>query len=218
MRKALAALAAVCLVAACGCLVQAWRSTGGNRHLVPFRVAQIAPKPVAARPVSKKLDPPVPVSVAPPVTLDIPAVGLSAPIVPVGLDDYGQIAVPFPNVAGWYRLGPAPGAVGPAVIVGHVDTYNGPAVFYRLTALQVGDEVDIVRADGTQSRFVITGVTVVEKTIFPTSAVFAPTPTPTLRLITCTGQFDSSTHHYLDSLIAWGVPAAGPPAAAPSPP
>jgi sortase (surface protein transpeptidase) len=113
--------------------------------------------------------------------------------------------MPPTAVAGWYRLGPAPGAIGPAVIVGHVDTYKGPAVFYRLTAVRAGDEVDIVRADGTRSRFVISAVTVVQKAVFPSAAVFGPTPTATLRLITCTGTFDLRSRHYVDSLIAWGV-------------
>ena len=148
------------------------------------------------------------VEAAPPVTVSIPAVGLSARIVPVGLTSNGQMQMPDPSVAGWYRLGPAPGAVGPAVIVGHVDTIRGPGVFYRLTAIRAGDEVDVVRADGSHTRFVISGVTVVKKSGFPTNAVYAPTPSAAIRLITCTGDFDPSIHHYLDSLIAWGVAAA----------
>jgi sortase (surface protein transpeptidase) len=91
------------------------------------------------------------------------------------------------------------------VIVGHVDTYKGPAVFYRLTAVRAGDEVVIVRADGTRSTFVLSAVTVVRKAVFPTQEVFAPTPTASIRLITCTGTFDLRSRHYIDSLIAWGV-------------
>jgi sortase (surface protein transpeptidase) len=145
------------------------------------------------------------------VSLDIPAVGLSAPIVPVGLDGQGEIDVPAPSVAGWYRLGPAPGATGPAVIVGHVDTYTGPAVFYRLTAVRTGEEVDVVRADGSRARFVITAVTQVNKSAFPSQAVFGPTGGSTIRLITCDGPFNPRSHHYVDSLIAWGVAVPGAP-------
>jgi sortase (surface protein transpeptidase) len=139
--------------------------------------------------------------------LDVPAVGLSARVVPVGLSGQGQLEVPAPTVAGWYRLGPAPGAVGAAVIVGHVDTYTGPAIFYRLTAVRPGDDVVVVRADGSESRFVISGVTVVRKAAFPSKAVFGPTEGAAIRLITCTGPFNPNSRHYLDSLIAWGVPA-----------
>jgi hypothetical protein len=91
------------------------------------------------------------------------------------------------------------------VIVGHVDNYKGPAIFYRLTAVRAGDEVVVVRADGTRSRFVISAVTVVRKAAFPSTAVFAPTSTASIRLITCTGTFDPRSRHYVDSLIAWGV-------------
>jgi Sortase domain len=209
--KAFAALAALCLLASVGSAVEAWRSTTGDRHLVPARVPHTAsaPVPVATtRPASTRPAPAVPTSVAPPVMVSIPAVGLSARVVPVGLTGTGQMQMPDPSVAGWYRLGPAPGAVGPSVLVGHVDTLRGPGVFYRLTAVHAGDEVVVVRADGSQARFVISGVTVVNKTAFPTSAVFGPTPAAALRLITCTGEFDPSIHHYLDSLIAWGVTAA----------
>jgi hypothetical protein len=206
--KALVALAVVCMIMACGCLVEAWGSTAGNRHLVPASVTTIPTvsvvQTVTTRP--KTTNPaPLAISVAPPVMVSVPAVGLSARVVPVGLNGEGQMEVPAPSVAGWYRVGPAPGAVGPAVIVGHVDNYRGPAVFYRLTAVRAGEEVDIVRADGSRSRFVISGVTVVNKSIFPTEAVFAPTPKATIRLITCTGSFDLRSRHYVDSLIVWGV-------------
>jgi sortase (surface protein transpeptidase) len=137
----------------------------------------------------------------------IPAVGLSAKIVPIGLNALGQIEMPAPTLAGWYRLGPAPGAVGPAVIVGHVDTHTGPAVFYRLTGVRAGEMVDVVRADGSHSRFVISGVTEVKKAVFPSAAVFGPTSGATIRLITCTGPFDPTSRHYLDSLIVWGAAA-----------
>ena len=206
--RVLTLLAGVFLVAACVCFVEAWRSTAG-RHLVPFRAAVVAPviAPLPPRPTSTTT-PAVPAPVAPPVRLVIPAVSMSARIVPVGLNSQGQLEVPSPSLAGWYRLGPAPGAEGPAVIVGHVDMVAGPAVFYRLTGVRAGEEVDVLRADGRRSRFVINRLTQVNKTAFPTQAVFGPTATPTLRLITCTGPFNPSSHHYIDSLIVWAVPAA----------
>lgn len=148
-----------------------------------------------------------------PVKVIIPAIGLKARVVPVGLDSAGQMQMPAPTVAGWYRLGPAPGALGPAVIAGHVDTYKGPAVFYRLTGIRRGDAVRVLRADGSRADFIITKVTVVKKTAFPSNAVFGPTANSDIRLITCTGTFDTHTRSYLDSLIAWGHPAPPPPRA-----
>ncbi len=139
------------------------------------------------------------------MSVAIPAVGLSAQVVPIGVNAVGQIEMPAPVVAGWYRLGPAPGAVGPAVIVGHVDTYQGAAVFYRLTGVRTGEQIDVLRADGSQARFVISRVTEVKKTAFPSTAVFGPTSGPTIRLITCTGPFNPTSRHYVDSLIVWGV-------------
>jgi hypothetical protein len=71
----------------------------------------------------------------------------------------------------------------------------------------------VVRADGSRSSFVITKVTVVGKTAFPSRAVFGPTAKAVIRLITCTGPFNTDTGSYVDSLIAWGHPAPSLPAA-----
>ena len=88
--------------------------------------------------------------------------------------------------------GPRPGENGPAVIAGHVDSTSGPAVFFRLRDLRAGDEVLVTRADHSVVRFVIDRLQAFPKTSFPTAAVFAPTPVPALRLITCTGAFDET--------------------------
>jgi sortase (surface protein transpeptidase) len=135
-------------------------------------------------------------------------VGIDATVVPVGLDQAGRMEIPPPSLAGWYRLGPAPGAVGPAVLVGHVDSRTGPAVFFRLRGVRVGDEVTVKREDGSSSRFVVTGVTVVNKAAFPSRAVFGPTGQAGIRLVTCTGPFDPSSGHYVDALIVWGTATA----------
>jgi hypothetical protein len=219
-RTLLGAAAAVCLVAALVCFSEAWRSAAGPRHLVPFQPARVAVHaartglPLSNRPLSNRLPRQVPAvalaSTSPPVRVTIPAVGLSTRLVPVGLNRARQIEMPSPFVAGWYRSGlPVRklGAAGPVVLVGHVDTYKGPAVFYRLTGVRRGDKVEVVRADGSRARFVITRVTVVMKSTFPLSAVFDPTAKASIRLITCTGFFDTATGHYVDSLIAWGRPA-----------
>jgi hypothetical protein len=91
------------------------------------------------------------------------------------------------------------------VLVGHVDSRTGPAVFYRLTAVRPGEEIEVIGANGFPSHFRTLRVTVVNKAYFPSRAVFAPTPNATIRLVTCTGPFDQRSGHYIDSLIVWGV-------------
>ena len=204
-RGLLGAAAVVCLAAALACFTQAWRASGGQRHLVPFQAATAQPQPHATTPpAAVPAAVPVPASAAPPVKVVIPAVGLSARVVPVGVDTAGHMEMPAPTLVGWYKLGPAPGALGPAVLVGHVDTYTGPAVFWRLTGVRPGDKVQVLRADGSWASFVITKVTTVNKATFPSQAVFGPTAGAAIRLITCTGPFNPASGHYLDSLIAWG--------------
>ena len=143
-----------------------------------------------------------------PVHLDIPAIGVSANLVPLGLAPDGSMEVPKQwQDAGWYSRGPRPGEDGPAVIAGHVDSESGPAVFYRLRDLRAGDDVRVTRADRSVVHFVIKRLQQFPKRSFPTATVFAPTPGPALRLITCTGVFDQSRRSYLDNLVAFAVPA-----------
>ncbi len=94
-----------------------------------------------------------------------------------------------------------PGRLGPAVIAGHVDSRSGPAVFYRLRELRPGDLVVVERADGTRLRFLVERVDRFPKAGFPTAAVFGPVPSAALRLITCAGDFDRASGHYLDNLV-----------------
>jgi hypothetical protein len=141
-----------------------------------------------------------------PTSITIPAIGLHAQIVPVGLQADGAMQVPDPDQVGWYRLGPRPGAPGPAVLIGHVDSHIGPAVFYRLRQLRPGDQILIGQADGTTSRFLVGRLEQHPKTALPTSHIFNPAPGPHLRLITCGGPFNHHTHHYRDNLIVYASP------------
>ena len=109
--------------------------------------------------------------------------------------DYGD--------TGWWSGGSRPGETGPAVIVGHVDSQTGPAVFYRLGELRKGDKVVVVRRDGSRARFTVQGSERFPKDEFPTARVYSRTDGPTLRLITCGGAFDSSTGHYVDNTIVY---------------
>lgn len=214
-RAVLAAAAGLCLVVAVGCFIVAWQSADTSRHLIPFRADRTsvqAAQPARPwtrpsdqiKPGSKRAPLRVPLRMPPPVRVSIPAIGLSARVVPVGVNSARQLVMPDPSVAGWYRQGPAPGALGAAVIVGHVDSDEGPAVFYRLTGIRRGDTVQVERGDGSRSTFVISRVTVVDRRAFPSQAVYnGPTRGAAIRLITCTGPFDTNAG-YLDTVIAWG--------------
>jgi len=138
------------------------------------------------------------------VSIRIDAIGASAPIDPLGLNADGTLQVPTDyNRAGYYTGRPMPGEIGPAIIVAHVDSRTGPAVFARLAHLKPGDEVTVTRADHSIVVFVVDRLEEHPKNAFPTSAVYGPTPGATLRLITCAGSFDRMVGHYRDNLIAF---------------
>jgi hypothetical protein len=139
-----------------------------------------------------------------PVRLQVPSVGLDTRLTEIDLDAAGALVPPSDDtVAGWYRSGPSPGEVGPSVLTGHVDSVAGPAVFFRLRAIAVGDPVSVTRTDGTTVRFTVTRVARFPKDAFPTTEVYAPTARPELRLITCGGAFDRTARSYLDNVVVY---------------
>lgn len=145
---------------------------------------------------------------APPASVAIPAIGVESELEHLALRDDGTLAAPGDfGRAGWFADGPSPGERGPAVIVGHVDSRDGPAVFYRLRELAPGDLVEVTRRDGTVARFAVTDRFEAAKDAFPTEAVYGPTTGPMLRLITCTGAFDRAARHYVSNLVVNAVPA-----------
>lgn len=140
-------------------------------------------------------------------TIDIPGIGLTAPIVELG-DPVGD-TLPVPTLAqaqdvGWYQFTTLPGTPGNAVVVGHVDTYTSAAVFYELYLLARGDLI-YVDMNGTKVRFRVTSIREVSKDQFPVSEVFGSTGKHLLWLITCGGDFDYATRHYLDNIIVSAV-------------
>ena len=134
----------------------------------------------------------------------IPAINVDAEIVPVGLLENGDMEVPSFGLAGWYKLGPLPGANGPAVIVAHLDTKKGPAVFYGLRELQPGDEIVVYGREGDMARFVVDTTEQQLKTELPVERIWNDTWEPVIRLITCAGDFDRSAGHYLSNMIVYG--------------
>jgi hypothetical protein len=154
------------------------------------------PKPRGVRRVWRQLPPPARIS--------IPAIGVSASMIPLGQNTDGTVQTPSNTVqAGWYTKSPGPGEQGAALVVGHVDSYRGPGVFFHLRALRRGDLVNFTLRNGQRVRFVVTGSKDVSKSKFPAALVYAHTATPTLRLVTCGGRFDRSTGHYLDNYIVF---------------
>ena len=144
----------------------------------------------------------------PPVHLDIPAIAVDAELGRVGLTAPGTIAVPADwQQPAWFVESAMPGAVGPAVIVGHLDSRVGPAVFWRLGSLRVGDAVVVTRRDGDVLRFRVTRVTAFDRSHFPTAEVYGPAAAPVLRLITCAGVFDRSSGVYSQNVVVFAVQA-----------
>lgn len=141
-----------------------------------------------------------------PVRVRIPSIGVSAPVGPLALGPDGELTPPArPDDAGWYPGSSVPGEVGPAVIAGHVDSLDGPAVFSRLRELRPGAAVQVARSDGTSARFTVVRVERLPKARFPTASVYGPTPDRALRLITCGGAYDRDGIGYLDNVIAYAV-------------
>jgi hypothetical protein len=156
--------------------------------------------------------------VSPPTGVDIVRIGVSSGLIDLDLDDRGHLEVPQdPAVAGWWIGGPRPGQAGPAVIVGHVDSVDGPAVFHGLPRLEAGDEIVVHRADDTEVRFAVERVERWPKDAFPTDAVYRDADGAELRLITCGGRFDRASLRYLDNVIVFARESAGDPRA-PEPP
>ena len=144
--------------------------------------------------------------VALPVELTVPAIGVRTRLIRLGLTPAGTLQVPASfSVAGWYDRSPRPGATGPAIIAGHIDSVTGPAVFYRLSSLRPGDRAYVRRADGTLAVFRVTAVRLYPKDRFPTGTVYGSAPGPELRLITCGGTFDPAIHSYLSNTVVYAV-------------
>ena len=141
-----------------------------------------------------------------PVRVEIPSIGVASSLDRLGRAPDGTVEVPREwEVAGWYAPGPRPGDPGSAVILGHVDSKGGPAVFYRLHQLRRGDQIKIARSDGSAVGFVVQRTEQYPKDRFPTDEVYYPTLTPTLRLVTCGGDFDATAGHYRSNVIVFAT-------------
>nr|WP_234425779.1 class F sortase [Streptomyces kebangsaanensis] len=150
-----------------------------------------------------------------PTRISIPDIGVDAPFIKLSLDASGHLKAPpenDANLVGWFQGGASPGERGPAIVAGHLDTKTGPAVFAGLDQLGSGALVDITRADGTVARFKVDSVETFSKAGFPDDQVYADTPTPELRLITCGGTFDRAKQGYQANVVVFAHLDPGAPA------
>jgi LPXTG-site transpeptidase (sortase) family protein len=202
-RKALGVALAAAVLCAAGVSVAVFGLIGtpadAGATFTPASVTTVAPRltrDVQAKPLARSV----------PVSIRIPAIGVSAPVMKVGQDADGTVQVPpleIHNLTGWYEYGPTPGQRGASVILGHVDSLTGISVFYYLKDLKAGDKIYVTLADGKTAPFAVDGVQKVAKDAFPTASVYGKADYPSLRLITCGGAFDEATGHYLYNIIVY---------------
>lgn len=143
-----------------------------------------------------------------PVRLGIPALGVDAPIIPVGVERKGSMEVPEDvSTAGWYRYGPLPGSRGSAMLIGHVDSrIQGPGVFFGLSKIQLGERVGVQLTGGSTQVFVVVARRFIEKDELPQD-LFAREGPPRLTLVTCGGGFDEQARSYTHNVVVYAVPA-----------
>ena len=174
----------------------------------PTPSAPVAPPPTAAPPAAPAPAAPVPqfVGASAPTGIDIPSVGIrSTTFVDLSVAADGTLSVPgTANEVGFYTGGPTPGQLGPAVIGAHVDSTQGPGIFYRLGAIKPGAEIKVNRADGSVTTFTVDKVATYPKDQFPTEEVYRGDFNKSeIRLVTCGGTFDK-VKHYLDNVVVFG--------------
>jgi len=152
--------------------------------------------------------------------LRIPAIGLAVFLGPsLGLDLDGSVQVPDgTQQPAWFRLGPSPGQIGSAVILGHVDSTAGPGAFFQLRTLAAGDLVEVGLSDGVTAQFTVNSVAQYSKLAFPAQRVYGSHGSSALQLVTCGGVFDHQTGSYLSNIVVYTSLTAVVPAAAPVPP
>lgn len=154
----------------------------------------------------------VPTTTEPPVaapsdrmSISIPSIAVTSDLIGLGIEEDRTVEVPQAgDQAGWYELGTVPGQPGSAVVLGHVDSSEGPAVFYRLRELVAGAQVHVTLAGGAVETFEVTRIETIGNDDFPAQRVYAGTPgRPTLALVTCGGDYDAGNGGYQSNVIAF---------------
>jgi len=173
------------------------QSTNKHKRLEPTKTFSTAP---ATQPTKSPY-----LAHSEPTHLTIDSVGIDVDVTPVGkaADDTIEMPPLFDWVTGWYKYSPTPGEKGPAIIVGHVDTYKGISVFWKLRDVQPGDTISVARADGSVVKFKVEALKQFEQADFPTDEVYGNIDHAGLRLITCGGSFDRGTESYTQNTVVF---------------
>jgi len=186
----------VLALAGCG------NGSGTSAPAAATATATATAAPASASPVAAPQ--PLVMAASAPVRVQIPSIGVDSDLMDLGLQADGTLQVPatgFP--AGWFTEGPTPGERGPAVIAGHVDWGGSPGVFWSLRDVVAGDEISVVREDGSTAVFRVSQVGQYSKEAFPTAAVYGDLDHAGLRVITCGGDFDHAAHSYEDNTVVF---------------
>ncbi|MBM2622076.1 class F sortase [Actinoplanes sp. LDG1-06] len=139
-----------------------------------------------------------------PTRVRIPALHVDEPVTGLGQNPDGSMEVPTDaRTVGWYTKAPTPGSLGPAVLAGHVNYRGADGTFARLATLRTGDRISVIRQDGVTAVFAVTRVDRYAKDQFPADAVYGAIDHAGLRLITCGGDFDHRSGHYVDNIVAY---------------
>jgi sortase family protein len=144
-----------------------------------------------------------------PTRIRIPSIHVDSALKRIGLTGKGEIATP-PLVrdshAYWLTVSPTPGQLGPATIIGHVDSAAyGPGVFFKLGDMRQRDKIFVTRSDGVVATFEVQRVAEYKKATFPAHAVYGNIDHAGLRLITCGGTFDSAIHSYESDIVVYAA-------------
>lgn len=169
------------------------------------RITQSSPSEPSTSSQNGSVADPMPRSI--PTSITVPKLDVAHSLVQLGLNPDGTMEVPplsQVDVPGWYKHSPTPGEVGPAVIVGHIDSAEkGPGVFYKLGAMHTGDTIRVHRSDGTTATFTVYQVEQYPKSDFPTQQVYGDTDRAELRLISCGGSYNAETNNYTDDIVVY---------------
>ncbi|MGW0733626.1 class F sortase [Streptomyces sp. NPDC002851] len=189
---------------ALGVLIGGWLMSEGVRADEQPPRAPLAQADAAAHATRGRTAPALPA--ARPLRMRIPSIGVDTDVIGLGLLPDGTLDVPpegQTQLAGWYEGGTAPGAVGTAITAGHLDSATGPAIFYRLGAVQPGDTVEVDREDGRTAVFTVDTVELVPGDAFPDTKVYGQSDRPELRVITCGGVFRGAGFGYQGNTVVY---------------
>jgi hypothetical protein len=149
-----------------------------------------------------------PSPIAAPTRVIIAALHIDGPVIPVGVNDAGQLDVPpDARTLVWYRYGPSPGGSGSAVIAGHLNWRGTTGIFARLDKTPVGATITVVYDDGSQQDFIVSTVELVDKPAVAVNGTFAREGERLLRLVTCGGEFEKAVRSYRSNVVVTAIPA-----------